>query len=197
MLPSPVLLATSNFHKVAEFQAIFASSDLTLQTAAECGLELPEVEEEGATIEAIARVKAERAAQATGRFALADDTILAVDALHGEPGLRTARYAGPNATREENCRKLLTALAGVPEEERTARFICCLHLAAPDGQAEWTARGECHGRILSTPVGDFGFGYDTHFWVDETQCSMAELDEDQRRRLTHRAKACQCLLTSD
>lgn len=194
MLPPTVLIATSNFHKVAEFQAIFAHTGLTVRTAADCGVLLPEIEEDGETPEANARIKAERTARETRHFCLADDTILVVDALHGQPGLRTARYAGPDATREENCRKLLTELAGVSGKDRTARFICCLHLAAPDGSSQWVARGECRGRILSKPAGIYGFGYDTHFWVDETQCTMAELDDSQRRRVTHRARACQRLL---
>jgi XTP/dITP diphosphohydrolase len=194
MPPSTILLATTNAHKVAEFRACLAGIPARLVTAEELGVRLPAVVEDGANAAEIARTKAVTIAQACRCAALADDTVLEVDALQGRPGLRTARYAGKHASREANCQKLLAELTGVPDGSRQARFVCCLQLAGPDGEPLASARGECRGQILTAAEGTGGFGYDAFFWVAATGCSMAALDDPQRRRVTHRARASQRLL---
>jgi XTP/dITP diphosphohydrolase len=134
----------------------------------------PELSEPYETFAENALAKALTVAQATGEPALADDSGLVVDALDGAPGVMSARYAGEDATAEQLVAKLLRELVGVPEEDRTARFVCVLSLASPEGElGQWT--GVVEGRITSEPVGEGGFGYDPVFWEraasDTTQCS--------------------------
>jgi XTP/dITP diphosphohydrolase len=120
--------------------------------------------------------------------AAADDTGLFVDALHGEPGPRAARYSGEDATHEANNRKLLAALAGVPERERTAKFICVVAYAAP-GAPTAIFRGELAGRILEAPRGTAGFGYDPLFLPDGSDRTLAEMSLDEKNRISHRNQA--------
>ena len=182
-----LVLATRNRHKGGELAALLGGLGIQIKTLAEFP-EAPEVIEDGATCEANAVKKARVIAAATGLPAVADDTGLEVDALGGRPGIFAARYAGEGATYEDNWRKLLRELAGVPRERRTARFITVAAMAFPENGVQ-VARGVLEGLIAETPSGTQGFGYDPVFFVPELGKTLAQLSPDQKNRISHRAKA--------
>jgi len=187
-----LMLATSNPGKVAELRAILASlfdlGGVSLLTPRDWPAPLSEVDETGTTFAENARLKADALAAATGLPALADDSGLCVDALEGAPGLYSARWAGAGASDADRNAKLLLALAGVPPERRTARFVCAAALAMPSGETR-TAEGVCEGVILNAPQGADGFGYDPLFLLLDRDRTMAELTADEKNRLSHRAHA--------
>ena len=148
----------------------------------------PEVVEDGATYRENALKKARSAAKFTGIPALADDTGLEVDELGGQPGLYSARFAGEGCTFQDNIRKLLHVMEGVPSERRGARFVCVIALVAPDGR-EQVVEGELRGRITDRQTGGGGFGYDPVFYVPEVGRSLAELTADEKNRISHRGRA--------
>jgi len=184
---SEVVLATRNRHKVEELAALLGDLGVRIRTLADFP-NAPEVEEDGATCEANAIKKACEIARATGLTALADDTGLEVDALNGRPGVYAARYAGEHATYEDNCRKLVQELEGVPYERRTARFITVAAIAAPGEPAQVT-QGVLNGYITEKASGSKGFGYDPVFYVPELKATLAEISAEQKNRISHRAKA--------
>ena len=180
-----VLLATSNAGKVAEFAGAFP--EWTLEgLPAHPGVVLPP--ETGDTFEANAALKARAAARAAGMPALADDSGLCVDALGGAPGIRSARFAGDGAGDAANRRELLSRLAGVPAERRTARFVCVLALAAPAGDV-MLIRGECPGAVLEEERGNGGFGYDALFVPDGHARTFAEMSAGDKDAISHRGRA--------
>ncbi|MEY3726307.1 MAG: xanthosine/inosine triphosphate pyrophosphohydrolase [Chloroflexota bacterium] len=183
-----LLVATSSAHKLAELQRLFAGLPLTLVTLRDLKI-TEEATESGETFEENALQKAHFYAAASGEWTLADDSGLEVDALHGAPGVYTRRYAGQNATDQENYEKLLHELRGVPREARTARFVCCMALVdpAPGGRAPRTFRGERRGHITEAPRGAGGFGYDPIFDVEGR--TMAERSAEEKDRLSHRGAA--------
>jgi len=187
-----LMLATSNPGKAAELRDILAlhldRSAVTVLTPREWPAPLPEVAETGATFAENARLKAAALASATGLPALADDSGLCVDALGGAPGLYSARWAGPDASDADRNAKLLLALADVPPERRTARFVCAAALALPGGPTV-TAEGVCEGILLEAPRGAGGFGYDPLFLLPGPGRTMAELTLDEKNTLSHRALA--------
>lgn len=144
--------------------------------------------EDGATYRDNALKKAWSAAKLTGKPALADDTGLEVDALGGQPGLYAARFAGEGCTFQDNIRKLLRLLEGVPSERRGARFVCVIALVSPDGR-EQVVEGELCGRITESQTGIGGFGYDPVFYVPEVGKTLAELTADEKNRISHRRRA--------
>ena len=148
----------------------------------------PEVVEDGATYRENALKKARSAAKFTGIPALADDTGLEVDELGGQPGLYSARFAGEGCTFQDNVRKLLHLLDGVPAERRGARFVCVIALVAPGGR-EKVVEGELRGRITDRQAGGGGFGYDPVFYVPEVGRTLAELTADEKNRISHRGRA--------
>jgi len=150
--------------------------------------EVSDVVEDGDTCEANAIKKARVVSQATGLLAVADDTGLEVDALDGRPGVYAARYAGPQATYEDNCRKLLGEMAGVPLDRRTARFVTVAAVALPSQTVE-VMTGRLEGLISERPAGARGFGYDPVFYVPELGRTLAELSSEEKNRISHRAKA--------
>lgn len=182
-----IVLATRNRHKGAEVAALLEGLGLTIRTLDEFP-HAPEVVEDGATCEANAVKKAREVAAATGLPAVADDTGLEVDALGGRPGVYAARYAGEQATYEDNCRKLIYELSGVPSGKRTARFITVAALAFPSNGVRVTT-GELPGLITDMPAGSQGFGYDPVFFVPELGKTLAELSSEEKNRVSHRAKA--------
>lgn len=149
---------------------------------------LPETEETGSTFQENAVLKARAAAQLTGCICLADDSGLEVDYLNGAPGVYSSRFAGVEKDDEANNKKLLQLLEGVSDPLRRARFKCVVAISAPDGYVE-TAEGVCEGSIGTVPKGSNGFGYDPLFIVEGTDNTMAELDELEKNRISHRAKA--------
>ncbi|MBR5429585.1 MAG: RdgB/HAM1 family non-canonical purine NTP pyrophosphatase [Firmicutes bacterium] len=187
-----LLLATGNAHKAREIREIFADCGLTgwevRDLTAYPGYEPPE--EDGDSFRANAALKASAAAAMSGLLTLADDSGLSVDWLHGAPGIYSARYAGTGDDRD-NRKKLLAALAGVPEAERGAAFVCLACLARPtaEGTELWFAEGRCEGRIGFEERGENGFGYDSLFCLPEQGCTMAELAPEVKNRLSHRCRA--------
>ncbi len=182
-----LVLATRNRHKGEELTALLSTLGIRVRTLAEFP-DAPEVEEDGDTCEANAVKKARTIADVTGLPAVADDTGLEVDALGGRPGVRAARYAGEQVSYEDNWRKLLKELAGVPRKQRQARFLTVAALALPGGDVE-VAQGTLEGIIAEEPAGTGGFGYDPVFHVPELGKTLAELSTEQKNRISHRAKA--------
>jgi XTP/dITP diphosphohydrolase len=187
-----LLVATTNPGKVVEFRHILAGCDpvrMELVTPAQVGVEV-RVVEAGGTYEENARLKAIAHARASGMVALADDSGLEVDALGGEPGIRSARYAGEGASDVERVRFLLAKLLLTPPEKRTARFRCVIAIAVPGGPVHVT-EGSCEGMIAIAPRGGNGFGYDPVFYFPEFGKTMAELPLEIKNRVSHRARAAQ------
>lgn len=182
-----LVLATRNRHKGAELAALLAGLPIRIRTMDEFP-DVPDVVEDGDTCEANAIKKARAVSQATGLWAVADDTGLEVDALGGRPGVYAARYAGLQATYEDNCRKLLREMMGVPHDRRTARFITVAAIAAPSQTLE-VATGRLEGLITEEATGNGGFGYDPVFFVPELGKTLAELSSEEKNRVSHRAKA--------
>ena len=184
---SKLLLGTNNQAKVREYRSLLTDLDYELVTMAEQGISVA-VEEVGESLEENARLKA-KAIVAKGRLlTLADDSGLEVDALGGEPGRLSARYAGENATDKELIAYLLQRLDGVPRENRTARFRCVIALATPGGKVELCS-GDCPGLITFEPRGEHGFGYDPIFYLPELDKTMAELTLEQKNKISHRGQA--------
>jgi XTP/dITP diphosphohydrolase len=184
-----LLIATNNQGKIQEFQALLKGIPYELVTPSQLKLKL-EVEESGETYRANAQLKALAFCRASGLLTLADDSGLEVDALDGEPGIRSARYAGHSATDMNKVDYLLSKLKAVPQEKRTARFRCVIALASPDGRVEF-CEGTCEGLIAFEPRGKEGFGYDPVFLFPELGKTMAELPEEVKNRLSHRGRATQ------
>jgi XTP/dITP diphosphohydrolase len=182
-----LVLATRNRHKREELEALLADLPFHIRTMDDFP-DVPDVVEDGATCEANAIKKARAASDATGLLAVADDTGLEVDALGGRPGVYAARYAGLQATYEDNCRKLLQELTGVPRDRRIARFVTVAALASPQETAEVTT-GQLIGLITEEPAGVRGFGYDPVFYVPALGKTLAELSSEEKNRISHRAKA--------
>lgn len=194
-----VVLASGNEGKLRELRELLGT--LPLQLVAQSSLNISDAEETGLTFIENAIIKARHACLASGLPALADDSGLAVDALQGAPGIYSARYADTaehedRLTRDTaNNRKLLDALASVPDARRTAHFHCVLvfmrHAADP---TPLVCHGKWSGTILHAPAGEGGFGYDPLFFVPQMNCSSAQLQADQKNQLSHRAKALSLLI---
>ncbi|MEK6670399.1 MAG: XTP/dITP diphosphatase [Nitrospirota bacterium] len=182
-----LVLATRNRHKGEELAALLGDLGITIRTLDEYP-DAPDVVEDGDTCEANAIKKARAIAEFTGLPAVADDTGLEVDALGGRPGIYAARYAGEDATYEDNCRKLLRELMGVPREQRTARFLTVAAIALPSNGVR-VAQGTLDGVIAEEASGTLGFGYDPVFLIPELGKTLAQLSADQKNTISHRAKA--------
>ena len=187
-----VVLASGNKGKVREINQLLAGSGFEVVPQTELGVE--EVEETGLTFVENAILKARAAAEQTGLPAIADDSGLEVDFLKGAPGIYSARYAGADASDQENIDKLLVALEGVADPERSARFQCLMvfmrHSSDP---TPIICQGTWEGAIATAPQGENGFGYDPVFWVAEHQCTSAELSAEQKNSMSHRGQALQQL----
>jgi len=182
-----LLIASRNQKKKKELQQIL--SDLNFELLSLDDLPpLPEVEEDGMTFAENAVKKAVTVAQQTGLLTLADDSGLSVDALQGAPGVFSARYSGLGANDEKNNQKLLLALEDIPDADRTARFVCVIALASPDGQVQ-TVEGSCEGRIDHILRGNAGFGYDPLFIPEGFEVSFAQMDPSIKNTISHRGKA--------
>ncbi len=182
-----LLLATNNKAKVREYRSLLHGLPCELVTPADVGMTTV-VDEVGESMEENARLKATAFAAESGLLSLADDSGLEVDALGGEPGRFSARYAGEGASDAERIEYLLARLEGVPREKRTARFRCVIAIAVSDGRLELCS-GECRGIITFAPEGKRGFGYDPVFYLPELGKTMAELTLAQKNRVSHRGQA--------
>lgn len=182
-----LVLATHNEHKVTELSRMLEDLDVEVLSVRDLP-DLPDVVEDGETLEANAVKKASAISSATGLPALADDTGLEVEPLDGEPGVFSARYAGPDATYDDNNRKLLAALEGVPEERRRAVFRCVVAVATPGGNVR-TVEGRTTGTIVEAPRGHLGFGYDPIFLPDGSPMTYAEMTQTEKNALSHRGRA--------
>lgn len=188
-----LVLASGNAGKIRELSAMLASLDI--EVLPQSHFSVTDAEETGASFIENAIIKARHAARATGLPALADDSGLEVDALQGQPGVYSARYAGLPSNDEANNNKLLDALRGVPEQRRGARFCCVLAFVLhADDATPLIAEGYWRGRILNEPQGSNGFGYDPLFFVPERGCASAELHKEEKAELSHRGQALRELL---
>jgi XTP/dITP diphosphohydrolase len=189
MKPRQLCIATRNLHKLDEIRRILGDLEVQLRSCLDFP-SCPDVVEDGATLEENAAKKAREVCEHTGLLTLADDTGLEVDALDGAPGVYSARWAGPGCTYADNNRKLLHAMAAVPESRRTARFRCVMALAHPSSAGPPDLfEGRIEGHIGWEARGDGGFGYDPVFVVAETGSTLAELSREQKNRISHRARA--------
>jgi len=182
-----IVLASRNPKKIKELKALLADLPVRVLSLDDfCGV--PEVEETGQTFAENAEIKAKTVAQATGLISVADDSGLEVDALGGQPGVYSNRFAGPDATDRDKYMRILELLQGVPDDNRTARFHAAVAVATPEGETV-VVEGTCEGRIAREPRGEGGFGYDPIFYLPEFGRSMAELPPDVKNQISHRAKA--------
>ena len=192
-LSRELVLASSNAGKLRELSAMLLPLGITVRTQAEWSIE--DAVEDGLTFVENALIKARHAARHCGLPALGDDSGLVVDALQGQPGIYSARYAGPEADDEANNRKLLRALEGVAPEYRGAHFYCAMAcLRHAEDPAPVIAIGSWSGVILDRPRGAGGFGYDPLFWLPSKECTSAELPADEKNWLSHRGQALAALL---
>lgn len=183
-----ILLATTNKGKQREYGELLAPLGLEIVTLADLGSDVPEVMEDGHTFEENALKKALAYFEHFKLPVIADDSGLEVDALGGRPGVFSARYAGEKATDEENIAKVLAEMDDVPLEKRSARFVCVI--AYVDGKGEpIIARGTCPGQIAFEPRGSNGFGYDPIFYLPQYEKTMAQLQPEEKNRISHRFKA--------
>lgn len=185
-----IVLATGNAGKLKEIREIFSGLDVGI--VAQSDFDTPEAIEDGLSFVENAIIKARNAAAHTGLPVLSDDSGIEVDALNGEPGIHSARYAGND---ESNIQRLLRELDGVPDDKRTARFQCVMvYLRHTSDPVPVIAQGSWEGRILQAPQGEGGFGYDPVFYVPERGCSAAELSAEDKNTLSHRGKALRQML---
>lgn len=184
------LIATHNLKKRDELQRILSPLGISVKTAGEAGIDLTDVEETGTTFEENAELKAVSGCKESDMPCIADDSGLMVDALNGEPGVYSARYAGEHGNDKKNNEKLLSNLKDVKPSERTARFVSAVCCVFPDGR-KFTVRGECKGVIGYEEKGSNGFGYDPLFYVGEK--TFAELSSEEKDKISHRGNALRLL----
>ncbi len=183
-----IVLATGNPGKIKELQTLLRDSDHEITAQIDYGV--GDADENGISFVENALIKARHASLHTGLAAIADDSGLGVDYLGGKPGIHSARYAGENATDQENIDKLLAALQGVPLENRNARFHCVIALVkCADDPNPAIFHGRWEGRIADTPMGNNGFGYDSVFYIPDLGCTSAELPASVKNKNSHRGKA--------
>lgn len=188
-----IVFASNNEGKIRELNALLSSFDI--EVVPQTLLGVTEVEETELTFIENALIKARHASRVTGLPALADDSGLEVDALHGAPGIFSARYAGKNATSQDNIQKLLNAMKSLKPTERGGAFHCTLvFLMFPEDPTPLICQGTWKGVILTTPTGTEGFGYDPIFYDENLQCSAAQLPLDVKNKISHRGQALQLFL---
>lgn len=182
-----IIFATGNQGKMIEIREILADLDAEILSMKEAGVQA-DIVEDGKTFEENAVIKAKAICEKTGEIVLADDSGLEIDYLNGEPGIYSARYMGEDTSYHIKNNNLIERLAGVPDEKRTARFVCAIAAAFPDGTVK-TVRAAMEGRIGYEERGENGFGYDPIFFLPEYGCSSAEISMEEKNRISHRGKA--------
>lgn len=189
-----IVIASNNPGKIRELSALMQNMNVDLHPQSD--FDVPEVEETGLTFIENAILKARNAAKYSQHPAIADDSGIEIDYLNGAPGIYSARYSGPNATEEDNNRKLLEDLAGVPEAQRTARYWSSIvYMRHELDPSPVIAEGVWEGRILTEPRGEGGFGYDPLFYLPDYDCTSAELKAAEKNRISHRGMALQKLIS--
>lgn len=181
-----LIIASNNAGKIREFKELLSPYGFEVISMRDAGFN-GDIVEDGETFEENAHIKARTVFEATGEPTIADDSGLEIDFLDGAPGVYSARYAGENATDEERCAKVLNEMHGVARELRDARFVCTLYFIYAEDD-EYSVRGEVNGYIGYEPQGKNGFGYDPIFMLNDDE-SMADLDEAEKNRISHRAMA--------
>lgn len=189
-----IVFATNNAHKISEFRSCLAQKGVEAEiiTVKEAGFS-GEIIENADSFKGNAYIKAKTLCDFTGLISVADDSGLVVDALGGEPGVYSARYAGENATDAMNIEKLLQSLESVPQEERTARFVCSICVCRPDGETLYVS-GESEGLIIDELRGDGRFGYDPVFFYPPMNKTFAEMNSEEKNSVSHRGRAIEKLL---
>mgnify|MGYP002403013252 CR=1 FL=1 len=182
----PLLVATTSQHKLQEYRDLLAGLPFELRSLHDVGID-QDVEETGVTFQENARIKAETYCELSGLLTLADDSGLEVDALGGEPGIHSKRWAGDVDDDERN-RRLLARLADFPEERRTARYRCAIAISGP-GRQTLVVEGTCEGRLAFEPEGSNGFGYDPLFYIPELGQTLGQAPAEVKNRLSHRSRA--------
>ena len=187
MTDKRIVFATGNAGKMREIREILSDLELEVVSMKEIGIDIP-IEEDGITFEENALIKARAVAGQCGEIVLADDSGLEVDYLNGDPGIYSARYMGEETPYSIKNAAIIERLAGVPDEKRTARFVCAIAAVFPDGQ-ELVTLGEIQGRIDYEEKGKNGFGYDPIFYVPEFGKTTAELTDEEKNSISHRGRA--------
>ena len=182
-----IIFATGNEGKMKEIREILGDLGYEILSMKEAGVDV-DIVEDGETFEENAVIKATTVMKATGSIVLADDSGLEVDYLNKEPGVMSARYMGENTSYRIKNQIIIDRLDGVPDEKRTARFVCVIAAAFPDGRVE-TRRGTIEGRIAYEPAGENGFGYDPIFYYPEKKMTTAQLSPEEKNKVSHRGKA--------
>lgn len=182
-----IIFATSNAGKMKEIREILKDLDVEILSMKEAGIEA-DIVEDGKTFEENALIKARTIRDMAGCIVLADDSGLEVDALNKEPGIYSARYMGEDTSYDLKNANIIGRLSGLTGSERSARFVCVIAAAFPDGTAE-TRRATIEGQIADAPAGENGFGYDPIFYVPEYKCTTAQLAAEQKNEISHRGKA--------
>ncbi len=182
-----IVFATSNAGKMREIREILKDLNVEILSMKEAGIDV-DIVEDGKTFEENALIKARTIRDLTDLLVLADDSGLEVDALNKEPGIYSARYMGEDTPYDLKNANIIERLSGLKGEERSARFVCVIAAAFPDGTEE-TRRGTIEGQIAYAPAGENGFGYDPVFYVPEYKCTTAQLPSEQKNEISHRGKA--------
>ena len=182
-----VIFATGNQGKMKEIREILGDLDIELLSLKDAGIHA-DIVEDGKTFEENAQIKARTICNLTGEIVLADDSGLEIDYLNKEPGIYSARYMGEDTSYHIKNANLIERLEGVPDEKRTARFVCAIAAAFPDGTMK-TVRAAMEGRIGYKEIGENGFGYDPIFYLPEYGCTSAELSMEEKNKISHRGKA--------
>ena len=187
-----IIFATGNQGKLREIRAILKDTDAEVLSMKEAGFD-GDIEENGTSFEENALIKARTIAEKMHLLTLADDSGLVIDHLNGEPGIYSARYLGEDTPHSIKNANLIERLTGVPDEERSARFVCAVAAVTPDGK-EYTVQATMEGRIAYEPAGTNGFGYDPIFYLPEYGCTSAELAPEEKNRISHRSQALHLLV---
>ena len=190
-----IVIATHNNNKIFEIKQLMANIPIKFITLQELGVTTT-VEENGHTLQENAVIKSKQYAKLTGLNCLSDDSGLMVDALNGRPGVHSARYGGPNATSSQQCNSLIQEMSNVPWENRQAEFRCTFALYVADHNQLIITHGICKGLITETSRGSNGFGYDPIFYILDHSCTMAELDQNTKNQISHRALAATAMKTN-
>ena len=182
-----IILASNNSNKVREVKEILRDMNVEIISMKEAGID-PEINEDGATFEENAIIKAKAVAAFTDAIVLADDSGLEIDYLNKEPGIHSARFMGHDTSYDVKNKCILEKLAGVPDEKRSARFVCAIAVAFPDGRIE-TVRDTMEGRIAHEIAGENGFGFDPIFFLPDRGLTSAEISPEEKNEISHRGKA--------